>query len=44
MVPILEWAMVGAGALGALWSLTNRYWFLFLLSLVLVTLGLFLVV
>jgi len=39
-MPILEWAMAGVGVLGAFWSFANRYWLLFLLSLVLLTLGL----
>jgi len=40
MVPILEWAMVGAGIVGAFWSFANKYWFLFIISLVLLTFGL----
>lgn len=40
MAAILEWAMAGLGVVGAFWSFANRYWFLFVLSLVLLILGL----
>lgn len=43
MAGISEWAVVGVGALGALWGLSTRRWFIFFLGLGLAVFGFFLV-
>ena len=43
MAGVLEFGVIGVGALGMLWSLSRRSLLLFLLSLALVVFGFFLV-